>query len=161
MPKGPLSRKCQHANAEQEMHRSTESLQVPLGQFLSHEAMGKPEPPVLPQQLCWWKSIPLHTRGAAGMATSLAQALCGSVWKNNLPPCRGAHKVSQGLPTKSQLVLVQPLESLVGEKGMGNMERGEHKNPFALKVRDSHFTDGSIWEIRRAQYKGLICSRPV
>lgn len=148
MPKSPLSRKCQHANVEQQIHRSTESLQVPLRWLPPHEDLGKPEPPALPQQLCWWKRIPLQTGGTGGMATSPPRTPWGSVWKENLPPCRGAYELSQGLPTKSQLVLVQSCSLWRGRLGRKERvtQKKEHtKIPSLLKVRDLHFTDGSIW----------------
>lgn len=147
VPKGLLSRKCQHANVEQQIHRRTESLQVPLGGLLFHEALGKPEPLVLPQQLCWWKCIPLQTGGTGGMATSLPRVLWGSVWKKNLPPCRGAHELSPDLPTKSQPVLVQSCSLQRGRLGRKEQvtQKEEHtKIPLLLKVRDLHFTDDSI-----------------
>lgn len=117
MPKGPLSRKCQHANVEQEIHRSAESLQVPLGRSLPHEALGKPEPPALPQQLCWWKRIPLQTGGTGGMATSLPWAPWGSVWKKIFHPVEEHTNSVRASPQRASLGMCKA--AAFGEAGWG------------------------------------------
>lgn len=68
--------------------------------------------------------------------------------EKNLPPCRGAHKLSQGLSTKSQLGHVQSCSlwrGWLGRKERVTRKQKHMKIPSLLKVRDLHFIDGSIW----------------
>lgn len=108
-----------------------------------------------------WESLspqPCHSSFAGGSACPCspgellewplpATGQWASVWINHLPPCKGAHKLSQGLPTKSQPMPVQSCSLMRG--WLGRKERitrkEEHvKIPLLLQVRDSHFIDGRI-----------------